>query len=111
MTPRLTARTDSAPVTGVFDGHVHVFDAAANPAAAGQTYPDFDGSADRLLGLMDTFGVAAALQFSIAAAQILLTVAVACWLAVSLVYGSIWPDDGWSSRPVAPANRWTRCVF
>lgn len=37
------------------------------------------------VGVMALFGVAAALQFSIAAAQILLTVAILCWLAALVV--------------------------
>src|SRR3954462_15047650 len=38
-----------------------------------------------LVGLMSMFGVGAVLQLSIAASQILLTVAVLCWLAVLIV--------------------------
>ena len=38
-----------------------------------------------LAGTIALYGVAGALQFSIAAAQILLTVAVACWLALVVV--------------------------
>src|SRR5262245_36606648 len=38
------------------------------------------------LGAAALFGVVGALQFSIAIAQILLTVAIVCWLAVVLVH-------------------------
>src|SRR5438552_3755030 len=51
-----------------------------------------------LAGTIALYGVAGALQFSIAAAQILLTVAVACWLALVVVRrervdvpGFFWP--------------------
>src|SRR3954463_13371679 len=50
------------------------------------------------VGLLAVFGVAGALQFSIAAAQILLTLAVLCWLGLIVVRrerfeapGFFWP--------------------
>src|SRR5919204_1791187 len=38
-----------------------------------------------LAGVIALYGVAGALQFSIAAAQILLTIAIACWIALLVV--------------------------
>src|SRR5262245_50383379 len=45
----------------------------------------FSGARLEQAGLLATFGVAAALQVSIALAQILLTVAIGCWLGLVLV--------------------------
>jgi len=53
-------------------------------AAVSADSSDSMGAVDRLeqVGLVAIFGVAVALQFSIAAAQSLLAVAIACWLAL-----------------------------
>jgi O-antigen ligase len=53
-------------------------------AAVSADSSDAMGAVDRLeqVGLVAIFGVAVALQFSIAAAQSLLAVAIACWLAL-----------------------------
>ncbi len=53
-------------------------------AAVSADSADSMGAVDRLeqVGLVAIFGVAVALQFSIAAAQSLLAVAIACWLAL-----------------------------
>jgi len=58
---------------------------AAGSSAHVDTPPRFGGSRLELAGLIAIGGVAGALQFSIAASQILLTIAVLCWLGLMLV--------------------------
>jgi len=58
--------------------------AAGNAGEVVEPRP-FSGDRLELVGLVAVFGVAGVLQFSIAAAQILLTIALACWLGLLLV--------------------------
>jgi O-antigen ligase len=57
------------------------------PAVSAGTQADrVSGARLEQVGVLATFGVAAALQLSIALAQILLTIAIGCWLALLVIH-------------------------
>jgi O-antigen ligase len=72
------------PITRSPIDPIHRYTTSVMPVAAAATLPRRHAALEQA-GLFAVYGVAGALQFSIAAAQILLTVAVCCWIALVIL--------------------------